>query len=150
MSENNDESLEIIKSRLYSRILKESMRKSVSSAEEKKIAKPIKLDINNFDEVIRNNRVVFVDFWAAWCGPCILMAPTVEELARKYAGKVVVGKLNVDENRAIAYRYSIMSIPTFMIFYNGEPVERIVGATSIVEFERLLAPYINEDNSKEF
>ncbi|MGB9728793.1 MAG: thioredoxin [Thermoprotei archaeon] len=113
----------------------------------KKVAvKPIKLDMNNFDEVIHNNKVVFVDFWAAWCGPCILMAPTVEELARKYAGKVVVGKLNVDENRAIAYRYNIMGIPTFMIFYNGEPVERIVGATSIVEFERALAPYLNNDS----
>lgn len=144
MSED-DKSLEIIKSKMLSRILKESMRKS--SVEEKQvIAKPIKLDMNNFDEVIRSNKIVFVDFWAAWCGPCILMSPTVEELARKYAGKVVVGKLNVDENRAIAYRYNIMSIPTFMIFYNGEPVERIVGATSITEFERALAPYLNNDS----
>ncbi len=144
MSESNDEDLEIIKSRLYSRILKESIKRSAVVEERKTINKPIKLDINNFDEVIHNNKIVFVDFWAAWCGPCILMAPTVEELARKYAGKVVVGKLNVDENRAIAYRYNIMSIPTFMIFYNGEPVERIVGATSITVFERVLERYINE------
>ncbi len=147
MTESNDESLEIIKSKMLSRMLKESIKKGSTVVEEKKVAvKPIKLDMNNFDEVIHNNKVVFVDFWAAWCGPCILMAPTVEELARKYAGKVVVGKLNVDENRAIAYRYNIMGIPTFMIFYNGEPVERIVGATSIVEFERALAPYLNNDS----
>ncbi|MGC8948670.1 MAG: thioredoxin [Thermoprotei archaeon] len=147
MTESNDESLEIIKSKMLSRMLKESIKKGSTVVEEKKVAvKPIKLDMNNFDEVIHNNKVVFVDFWAAWCGPCILMAPTVEELARKYAGKVVVGKLNVDENRAIAYRYNIMGIPTFMIFYNGEPVERIVGATSIVEFERVLAPYLNNDS----
>ncbi|HAK88197.1 MAG: thioredoxin [Nitrospirae bacterium GWB2_47_37] len=79
-------------------------------------------------EVLKAGVVVMVDFWAVWCGPCRMIAPTVEELAKEYAGKIKVGKLNTDENSDIASRYKIMGIPTIMFFKDGEKVDQIVGA----------------------
>ena len=74
--------------------------------------KPIRLDSTNFDKTIKEYGLVVVDFWAEWCGPCQIIAPIIERLAKKYKGKVVFGKLNVDENREIAVRFGIMGIPT--------------------------------------
>ena len=79
-------------------------------------------------EVLQSKGVVVVDFWAAWCGPCRMVAPTIEELAKEYAGKIKVGKLNTDENSDIASKYKIMSIPTIMFFKDGQKVDQIVGA----------------------
>jgi len=81
----------------------------------------------NFEETIKKNKLVFVDFWANWCGPCRALAPTVVELAKEYSGKVVVGKLDVDENPATADRFHVFSIPTMIIFKNGSEAERLVG-----------------------
>ncbi|KUO67001.1 MAG: thioredoxin [Gracilibacter sp. BRH_c7a] len=78
-------------------------------------------------EVLKSENIVLVDFWAAWCGPCRMIAPIVEELASEYAGKVVVGKLNVDEQGEVGSKYGIMSIPSLLLFKNGEVVEKIVG-----------------------
>jgi thioredoxin 1 len=91
--------------------------------------KPVVLTDANFEQMIRSSRVpVLVDFWAVWCGPCRMVAPVVEQLAQDYAGRALVGKLNVDENPGVAGKYGIMSIPTLMIFRNGQAVDRIVGA----------------------
>lgn len=79
-------------------------------------------------EVLNAPGLVMVDFWAVWCGPCRMIAPTVEELAKEYAGKVKVVKLNTDENPDVASRYKIMGIPTIMFFKNGQKVDQIVGA----------------------
>lgn len=79
-------------------------------------------------EVIKSGGVVMVDFWAVWCGPCRMLAPTVEELAKEYAGKLKVAKVNTDENPDIASRYKIMGIPTVMFFKNGEKADQVVGA----------------------
>ncbi len=73
---------------------------------------------------------VLIDFWAPWCGPCRMVSPTIEELAKDYEGKVKVGKMNVDENTQIPGNFGIMGIPTVMIFKNGQPVKSIVGAQS--------------------
>ncbi|MEW6045237.1 MAG: thioredoxin [Bacillota bacterium] len=82
----------------------------------------------NWDqEVLKSTQPVLVDFWAEWCGPCLRIAPIVEAIAGEYAGRLKVGKLNVDENPDLASRYGVMSIPTLMIFRDGEPVEFIVG-----------------------
>lgn len=83
----------------------------------------------NWDkEILGGDTLVVVDFWAVWCGPCRMIAPTIEELAKEYAGKVKVAKLNTDENPDIASRYKIMGIPTVMFFKGGEKVDQIVGA----------------------
>lgn len=79
------------------------------------------------DEVENSSAPVLVDFWAVWCGPCRMIAPIVEELASEYEGRVKVGKLNVDENQALAAKYGVMSIPTLLVFKGGQPVERIIG-----------------------
>ncbi|MBU0951470.1 MAG: thioredoxin [Elusimicrobia bacterium] len=87
------------------------------------------LNEQNFKpEVLDAKGIVLVDFWAEWCGPCKMMFPVIEELAKEYAGKAKICKLNVDENQEIASRHSVMAIPTIIIFKDGKPMERVVGA----------------------
>jgi thioredoxin 1 len=81
----------------------------------------------NFEETITKNKLVFVDFWASWCGPCRALAPTIVELAGEYAGKVLIGKLDVDENPTTAEKFQVFSIPTMIVFKNGKEAERLVG-----------------------
>ncbi len=83
----------------------------------------------NFDlEVLQSKEPVLVDFWAAWCGPCRVIAPSVEEIAKEYSGKLKVVKLDVDENTEVSARYGVQSIPTLLLFKGGQPVERLIGA----------------------
>ena len=98
----------------------------------------------NFDqEVMKSEVPVLVDFWAVWCGPCRMVAPVVEELSNEYAGKVKVGKMNVDENRDTPIKYGIMSIPTLMIFKGGELVDKLVGAVPKNQIAAKLEQHMN-------
>lgn len=91
----------------------------------------------NFDSVIGNGTTL-VDFWAEWCGPCKMQAPVLDQLGDKYQGKVTVAKLNVDDEPSIAARFGVMSIPTLVVYKNGEEVTRRVGVQSLDQLEMML------------
>lgn len=99
----------------------------------------IKLTDQNFEqEVLHADLPVLVDFWASWCGPCQMLSPVIAEIAEEYAGKVKVGKVNVDEQPNLANRYGIASIPTVMLFKNGEVVSTSLGSRPKNELETML------------
>lgn len=123
--EEEDEELERIKRAK----LQEMMKSTVSQKEgESALNKPVNVTDATFKEMIQKHPLVVVDCWAPWCAPCHMIAPVVEEMARDYAGRILFGKLNVDENREVAMQYQIMSIPTLLVFKNGKLVDRIIGA----------------------
>ena len=104
--------------------------------------KPIKLSDKTFAENIQKYPLSVVDFWAEWCGPCRMIAPILDELAEELSGKVVFGKMNVDENRSVAGEFGISGIPTLLVFKNGELVDRLVGAAPKESILAKLQPHI--------
>lgn len=100
-------------------------------------------DSNFSTEVEQSKLPVLVDFWAPWCGPCKIIGPVIEELAREFEGKVKVGKLNVDENQQTAGQFGVMSIPTLLFFKDGKPVDTIVGAQSKETIKQKLSKLIS-------
>jgi len=94
------------------------------------MGKALEITDSNFDEILKTDKPILVDFWAEWCGPCKMIGPVVEELAGDFEGKAVVGKIDVDSNPEISAKYGIRSIPTLLIFKNGQIVDKQVGAVS--------------------
>jgi len=127
-----DKEVERIKSKKLIEMFKRSVleEKLEISSEQRRSAlnKPVKVTDTTFKETIQDHSIVVVDCWASWCAPCRMVAPIIDELAVDYAGKILFGKLNIDENRAVAIEYQIMSIPTLLVFKNGKLVDRIIGA----------------------
>lgn len=103
----------------------------------------LKLNPENFEEeVLQSNKPVLVDFWAEWCGACKMITPVLEDLAADYSDKLKVGKLNIDEGMDYASSYGIMSIPTLIVFNDGQEVERVVGYVPKEELESVIEKYI--------
>ncbi len=103
------------------------------------------MDFNqsNFSaEVLKSEEPVLVDFWAPWCNPCKMVAPIIAEIATEYQGKILVGKVNVDDNQSLAEQYGVMSIPTICLFVKGQPVMRLVGFRSKKEITAEMAKHL--------
>ena len=99
---------------------------------------------SDFDEFIKNtDKPVLVDFWAEWCGPCRIVGPIVEKLAEEYSGKVRVGKLNVDQNVALASKYGVTGIPTLLVFKSGEVADSVVGAAPEKQLKKMLDKHVD-------
>ena len=134
MSGSNDEEIKVIKQRKMAELQKALTSKTTMSS----IREPIMLTDSNFKNELSKYPMLLIDFWAPWCGPCKMISPIIEQLAREYTGKVVFGKVNIDENRMITQSFGIQSIPTMIIFKNGKAVDIIVGAIPKAQLETRL------------
>ena len=98
---------------------------------------------NNFQEAaLDSDKLVVVDFWAEWCGPCRMITPIIEDLSKEYEGKAVIGKVNVDHNAGVSMKYGVRSIPTILLIKNGEIVDKHVGATTKAVLEQKIAQHL--------
>ena len=99
----------------------------------------VKITADNFEEEVINSKIpVLIDFWATWCGPCQMQGPVVDEVADEFAAKLKVGKINVDEEGSLAQKYSVMSIPTLILFQNGEVIKKEMGFHSLEEIKTMI------------
>ena len=121
--------------------LKEKYMNGGKNLEENLPTTPLIVTDADIDEHTKKYPTVVIDCWASWCGPCQMVGPVIEELAKEMQGKVVFGKLNVDENPATSAKHQIMSIPTLLVFKNGDLVDRLVGAYPKEELKKKLEPY---------
>ena len=102
---------------------------------------PLEITDADFDDSVKKYKTIVIDCWAPWCGPCRIVSPIIDELAKEMQGKIVFGKLNVDENPRVSMKHQIMSIPTLLVFKNGNLVDRIVGAHPKQELKKKLDAY---------
>jgi thioredoxin 1 len=131
---SSDDELEAIKQKKMAELQKMAANKAMMSG----LTEPIALTDANFQSEVAKYPLILVDFWAPWCGPCRMVGPIIEQLAREYSGRVVFGKVNVDENQRIAGSFGIQSIPTMMIFKGGRAVDVMIGALPKVQIEMKL------------
>jgi thioredoxin 1 len=141
-----DEELKRIRERKLRRLKRQFIGKEAEGNDQEPVKpsldEPVELTDATFLETVRKYPNVVVDCWAPWCGPCRMVAPVIEEMARDYAGKILFGKLNVDENQRVAQEYGIMSIPTLLVFKDGKLVDQIVGALPKKMLEERIRRYL--------
>ena len=133
---DEDEELKHIKQKKLEELMRLKEKKPLTKPE------PVHVTDSNFSEIMNKNALALIDCWASWCAPCVYIAPIVEELAKDYAGKVFVGKLNVDENPRTANQFQVMGIPTLLIMKSGREVDRIVGVTPKSHIEARLKKHM--------
>ncbi len=136
--EHNDKEILEIKERKLREMQKVATMRSAMNS----ITRPIILTDSNFREEISKYPVMVIDFWAPWCGPCRMVSPIIEQLASEYTGRVVFGKLNIDENQMVPRSFGIQSIPTMMIFKNSRVVDILVGALPKSQIETKLRQHL--------
>ncbi len=135
-----DEDIEEIRKRKKRELLK---RMSNNEKEDESVPEePLELDDDSLPEVVEKYSPLVVDCWAPWCGPCRMVSPIIERLAKKYKGKMFFGKLNVDNNQKTAAKYQIMSIPALLVFQNGKHEDTIIGAMPQQTLEERLSKYL--------
>lgn len=108
----------------------------------KNITEPLNLDDSDFTQTINKFPLLLVDFWAPWCGPCRMMSPIIDQVGKEYQGKLVVGKVNVDENPNISKRFEISSIPTLILFKRGQAVNNIIGSVSKSRIDEMVRMHL--------
>jgi thioredoxin 1 len=136
-----NDTLEDIKKKKLEELQKKYLNRG-TTMENKWPDTPIQLLDADIDETVKRHPTIIVDCWAPWCGPCRMIGPIIEELAKEMKGKVVFGKLNVDENPQTSIKYNIMSIPTLLVFRNGALVDRIIGAMPKEMLLQKLKPHL--------
>ncbi len=130
--------------RIIQRKMRELMRRDEEQIKSMEFpSEPVEVTDEDFEEFISRYPLIVVDFWAEWCMPCRFLAPVVKELAGELRGKVVFGKLNVDQNPVTSARFGVMSIPTLILFKNGRPVDGIVGAVSKSKLKSLIMRHLS-------
>jgi len=139
---DNDNELNDIMARKKKELIAKTQQESNSN-----ISSPITLTDFNFNQTVEKYPLIVVDFWAPWCGPCRMVSPIIVQLANELAGKVIFGKVNVDENPRIASTFGIQSIPTISIFKNGRAVDGFVGAASKSQMRSKITAYLGSNNS---
>jgi thioredoxin 1 len=141
--EDEDEEILAIKQRKLTEMQKSAITRSAMNS----ITRPIVLTDMNFRDEVSKYPLMLIDFWAPWCGPCKMTSPIIEQLAGEYGGKVVFGKLNIDENQTVAQYFGIQSIPTMMILKNSKVVDVIVGALPKAQIETKLKQHFLDSNN---
>jgi len=142
MSKNDDEIERINKKKFEEMLALQQKGGAKADAAPASDGRPIVLTDESFTSEVTKHPLMVVDFWAAWCGPCRMVAPIIEQLAEEYKGKVAFGKLNVDENGGTAMRFNIRGIPTLLLFKGGRIVEQVVGATGKAQLQKLIENHL--------
>jgi thioredoxin 1 len=141
--DEEDEEIQAIKQRKLIEMRNSAMMRSGMNSK----IRPIVLTAMNFRDEVSKYPLMLIDFWASWCGPCRIISPIIEELAGEYSGKVVFGKLNIDENQTVAQYFGIQSIPTMIILRNSKAVDVIIGALPKAQIESRITQHLSESDN---